>query len=366
MTRILFVVYSLDTGGLERMVVELANALDPGVYLPSICCIAAAGELAAAFSHQDRLFVIGHRGRIDFWSCARVHRIIKRERIDIVHSHNAAGLLYAFFSAKLRGVPVIHTNHGFAPPDSESTLLGLAERWMTARVKRYVCVSETLKRTVVARWGLEADTVAVVYNGVRTARSNSANPLRGSKEIVIGSVGRLNPIKNYPLLLESFSEIVRTHPRCRLELIGEGPERGRLITMIDNLSLRGKVTLRGEVRDVLEALKPIDIFVLPSLSEGLSMSILEAMSLGKACVVSNVGGNPEIVTDRANGFLFESNDGRALTEALTAVIRDIDTPEMDRVRRAAYETARDRFSFDEMVKRYAALYDEATRGGGAA
>jgi len=362
MKRILFVVHSLNMGGLERMVVELANALDPNGYIPFICCIATAGALAAEFNRPENLFVIGNVGRVNVQSCTSVYQLIKRHRIDVVHSHNMAGLLYGFAGAKLRRIPLVHTNHGFAPPDSDSRTLTLVERWMSARVDRYVCVSETLKRTVTARWRPRDDSVTVIYNGVRIPHDPGRPGAPRPGEAIIGSVGRLNSIKNYPLLLRSFSEIVRTFPLSRLEFIGDGPEYGPLVALRDKLSLGDKVVFRGSTRNVRDHLDAIDIFVLPSLSEGLSMSILEALSLRKVCVVSNVGGNTEIIRDGVNGFLFESNDEQALTETLSHVIGKIDTPALDQVRANALETIRGRFSLDSMVSAYCTLYDEVARG----
>jgi glycosyltransferase involved in cell wall biosynthesis len=362
MKRILFIVHSLNTGGLERMVVELANALDPDRYLPFICCVATAGDLAPQFGRPENLIVLGNVGRVNARSCAGVYRLIGRHRIDLVHSHNMAGLLYGFAAAKLRRVPIIHTNHGFAPPDSDNRMLVLAERWMSRRVDRYVCVSEALKRTVTARFRLGRNAVTVVYNGVRMPRDLGRSGAPHSGQVAVGSVGRLNAIKNYPLLLESFADVIRRFPRSRLELIGDGPEYGHLVALRNRLSLWGNVDFSGSTPDVRGRLDAIDIFVLPSLSEGLSMSILEALSMGKVCVVSNVGGNAEIIEHGVNGFLFESNNRSALTETLSHVIADIESPTLERVRTNAIETVRTKFSLAAMAAAYSTIYEETTPG----
>ena len=330
MKRILYVVHSLSMGGLERMAVDLANALDPDRFLPFICCVARAGDLAAEFRRPENLFVIGNTGRVSAKSVMGLWRLIDRCRIDVVHSHNMAGLIHGFPGAKLRRIPLIHTNHGFAPPDSDSRALDRLERWMSTRIHRYVCVSETLKGSVMTRWKLGENAVLVVYNGVRVPEGLERSRVSTSGEFIIGSVGRLHPIKNYPLLLESFSEILRRFPRARLELIGDGAELEPLRAHAQKLELGRAITFRGRTHEVRKHLETFDIFVLPSLSEGLSLSLLEALGARTICIASNVGGNPEIIRNGVNGLLFESNDRQALTEALSYTLAKYQFARIDR------------------------------------
>ncbi len=357
--KILYVVYSLNIGGLERVVVDLANALDPQRYEPYICCIAEAGDFADEFRYRGNLFVIGNRGRINFRSCWRLYTIMRERNIDIVHSHNLAGLLYSFPGAKLRRIPLIHTNHGYLDEELGNEKLLRMENWISRYVDRYVCVSGRLKHDVEGRLRSKWDTISVLYNGIDVTDSDAAREPGKKESVLIGSVGSLSPVKNYRLLLESFSEIAGHYPDSRLELLGDGSERDGLVSLCDKLGIRDKVLFRGRVRDPLGYVKDFDIFVLTSLSEGLSMSILEAMGLGKICIVSEVGGNPEIITHGTNGFMFESNDRRDCAEKISYAIENLDSDEMAMVRTAAGNTAREKFSINAMRMGYCRLYDDS-------
>lgn len=355
--RILYVVYSLNIGGLEKIVVDLANSLDPQQYEPFICCIANAGEFAEEFKYPENLFVIGNTGRINYRSCRTIHRILKEHEIHIVHSHNLAGLLYSVPAARIRHVPIIHTNHGYVEEERRNIKLKIFEKWMSRFVDRYVCVSEQLRKEVEKSLWVKRDRILVLYNGVEAVADFPIRDSLGEDTAVIGSVGRLDPIKNYRFLLEAFSEIVVRRPACRLELIGDGNEYNELVDLRNELKLNNKVVFRGNVRNPRDYVKAFDIFVLTSLSEGLSMSILEAMSLKKVCVVSHVGGNPEIIEKGMNGFLFESNNKIDFVQIMMNVIENLYTDEMKKIREAAGNTIEKRFSLDSMRGGYCKLYD---------
>jgi glycosyltransferase involved in cell wall biosynthesis len=358
--RILLVVYSLNVGGLERIVVDFANSLDTGLYEPVICCISRAGALADEFEIPENLVVLGHTGRIDAGSCKALFDVIGRYRIDVVHSHNLSGLLYGLPGAKLRRVPLIHTNHGYETSERSNRRLLAAERMISPLIDRYVCVSERLMREVEEKLRIRAGRACVVHNGLAVSTAPRGADTAGDGAVTIGSVGSLLPIKNYRFLIRVFSEVSRRRGPCRLELIGDGPERESLMRLTDELGLGDAVVFRGRVRDPLNYVNRFDIFVLTSVSEGLSMAILEAMSLRKPCVVSNVGGNGEIIRHGVNGFLFESNNEDECVAALCDAIDTLHSDRMDRIRDAALKTIEERFSLETMKRRYCALYDEVS------
>jgi len=355
MKKILYVVYSLDIGGLERVVVDLVNSLNPDVYQPYICCTANAGALAADLKHPNSLFVLGNKGRINYRSCKKIYDLLNELDIDIVHSHNTPGLLYSFIPAKLCKVPIIHTNHGYVYTEKEHILVDIVEKSMSRNVSRYVCVSKELNHEMIKKYKIREKKMCIIYNGIRIP--GDSDYIEDKKGILIGSVGNLRAIKNYKLLIESFDRIVRQYPDCRLELIGEGDEYDNLVELRNKLSLQDKVYFRGQVRDVHKYLKRFDIFVLPSLSEGISMSVLEALSLRKICVLSDVGGNPEIIEHGKNGFLFKSNNKTDLIEKLSYVIDGFDRQEIDEIKERALQTVTERFSLPAMIRGYCDLYD---------
>lgn len=177
----------------------------------------------------------------------------------------------------------------------------------------------------------------------------------GDDVFVIGTVGRLDPIKNLPLLLRAFRRLMGRHPGLRLLVVGDGPERARIERLVCEESMGSVVQLTGFRPDARRLLGALDLFAMASFSEGTSMALLEAMSVGLPIVVSAVGGNPEIVHDGESGLLFPSEDAEALTNALEQLISD----EAARLRLgdAARQEFSSHFSFDAMVGQYQNLYD---------
>lgn len=359
--RILHVVYSLEIGGLERVVVTLANRIDPALYESYICCITRAGELSTYLDDPGRLTVIGHTGRVNVSSLWDVYRAVQSNVVDLIHSHNFPGMLYGFPASRLGRIPIVHTQHGRTLRE-ESFLLNTVEKVLSRSVTRYVCVSGRLREEVRSGIGVDEGRLAVIYNGIDVAESDRmrvAAPGGG----VIGSVGRLTPIKNYELLVRAFGLIHERFPTWRLELVGGGERYDGIARLAEELSVSGSTVMHGYRLDVERYLGAFDIFVLPSFSEGHSISLLEALSLGKVCIVSRVGGNPEIIEDGVNGFLFDPRSVDELVGKITSVIERFDSPEIGRVRACARETVLSKFSSDTMLAGYDRLYRDILRIG---
>ena len=354
---ILHIVYSLEIGGLERVVLDLTNNLPADEYTTYICCINKLGELSNDFLYQDRLINLGNRGRINFRSIKAIIDAVNKHSIDIIHSHNFAGLLYGYLAAKIKRIPIVHTEHGFIKKHDRS-ILNIIEKLMSNSVDEYVCVSRQLAQTIHKLFIADYSKISVIYNGISINPGNtfSRDPSRG--EIRIGSVGRLNYIKNYELLIKSFSELSKRYHSIKLEIVGDGELYQDLSDQIVKYSLNDRISLPGFRMDVDQCLENMDIFVLPSFSEGHSISLLEAMSKSVVCIASNVGGNPEIIEDGINGYLFESNNLEGLTKAISYVIDNIDSEEMANIRKSSSDTVRTKFSVDAMLSNYIKLYNK--------
>lgn len=353
--KIMYIVYSLEIGGLERVVINLANNLDRNTYVPYICCIARGGDLVDSFDYQDKLSIIGNEGRINWKSVKKIHDIVRKQSINLIHSHNFPGLLYGFLPSKIARVPIVHTLHGHSPSYS-SRFLKPVEKITSRSVDRYVCVSNRLKEFVRTSLGVPDGKMHVIYNGIPESRECGTGGNRARPEIKIGSVGRLTGIKNYELLIRAFAKIQKRFTNCRLEFVGGGEKYDDLANLARKLSIEQKVRLHGFQLDIDRFLREFDIFVLPSFSEGHSISILEALNLKKICIVSAVGGNTEIIEDGVNGFLFDSDDLNGLIEKLTYVLEHLGSVEIGNVRENAIDTIKSRFSLDLMVRNYEELY----------
>lgn len=358
------VLLSLQPGGLENGVVNVVNGLDPARYRSSLCCLKHAGEFTARI-HADGVAIdeMGWRGGNDAAMPFRLARLFRRTRPDIVHTRNAESFYYGFLGAKLAGVPaIVHSEHGRIFDDRP--LRFRVQRLFSRHTDRIFAVTEQLKRDLVHHVRIPASRIEVLYNGVdpgrfRPAAREAQRATLGLApgDLAIGSVGRLAAVKNYPLLIRALRRLDRAD--ARLLLVGEGPERNALQTLVRELGLEKQVRFLGHRDDVADCLAAFDIFVLPSVSEGMSNTLLEAMGAGVAVVASDVGGNPEIVRAGVDGLLFPSGD----LDALTIGLRTLAAQPATRARLAAAgrgRVLRD-FSIDAMIFRYQTLYESACR-----
>ena len=362
-SRILYLARSLEIGGLERVITLLANNLDKERFEPYVCCIAVAGEMAEALEHKDRLFVIGNTGRINIHSLRYIVQLIKEHSIDLIHSHELSGLLYGYPAARSRRIPIIHTKHGYAGIDQEKKPIAWIGKRFSRSASEYVCVSRDLKTKVKREIGISDDKATVIYNGIETppeSENNNSKMKDNNADTVIGCVGRLSRVKNYELLISAFNELRDKYPHCRLEIVGGGESEKELSELVDRLSLSDRVILHGFKLDVSRYYNRFDIFALTSFYEGLSMSLLEAISRGKPCIVSDVGGNTEIIENDINGFVFESENMGNLISRLTDVIDNLDSEWMADIKRNALDTFQKKFTVRAMVEKHEELYSRHT------
>ena len=353
------VLLSLEPGGLENGVVNVVNRLDSGRFRSSVCCLKRAGEFAARFAAgKVAIHEMGSPGGRDLLLPFRLARLFRRTATDIVHTRNVEAFFYGFLGAKLAGVrSIVHSEHGRTFDDRPLRLR--AQRVLSGYTDAIFAVSEQLKRDLVAQVGIPADCIDVLYNGVDVSRfaPSQREPLRaalglGAATLLVGSVGRLAPVKNYPLLLRAVRGLARED--VAVVLVGDGPERGALEAEARALGLGGRVHILGHREDVAALLGAMDVFVLPSVSEGMSNTLLEAMAAGAAVAASNVGGNPEIVRDGVNGLLFESGDEPGLRDKLQLLLGD---PALRaRLAHAARARVLRDFAIEAMISRYERLY----------
>ena len=350
------VLLSLKPGGLENGVVNVVNGLDPADFRSSVCCLQQAGEFAARMRSTTEIVAMGLQPGNDWRLPLRLARLLRALRVDIVHTRNAEPFFYGIVAARLAGVPVvIHSEHGRTFP--EKPLRARVQRFLLSGANAAFSVSERLKQDLVRELGVSPARFEVIHNGVDIERFRSA-PGTGDRrlsaaDVVIGSVGRLAPVKNYPLLLRAMARLPALPP-SRLLLVGDGPEGPSLQALAAELGLADRVQFAGHRDDVAQALREMDVFVLPSTSEGMSNTLLEAMAAGVAAVASDAGGNGEIIVPEVSGLLFPSADVAALAAQLGRLISD---PGLrGKLARAAATRVKVEFSIDAMIRRYEQLY----------
>ncbi|THF63659.1 TIGR03088 family PEP-CTERM/XrtA system glycosyltransferase [Pseudothauera nasutitermitis] len=373
------VLYGFRVGGLENGVVNLINGLPESRYRHAVLSLTdSCPRFRARVARADVEFIDlskppGHGFRL----YGRLAALFRELRPAVVHTRNLAALEVQV-PARMAGVPVrIHGEHGWDVGDPQGT----RRRYQWVRrayrpfVTRYVALSAQLEGYLNARVGVPAARIARICNGVDARRFHPAergreplagSPFNASALRVIGTVGRLQAVKDQTLLVRAFARLLRSEPQLaaplRLCIVGDGPLRADLERTVAEAGLGGRVWLAGERDDTPEVMRALDGFVLPSRAEGISNTVLEAMASGLPVIASAVGGNPELVDAGRTGTLVPAGDEEALAAALAGWLH---APQRARAQGLAGRVrVEEGFSLDGMVARYAALYDELLAAAG--
>ncbi len=373
------VLYRLDYGGLENGVVNLLNHLPQGDFRHAIICLVDYTEFRSRIVRPDVTVHALHKppGH-SLATHLRMYRLLRELRPSIVHSRNLAALECQPVAA-LAGVPVrIHSEHGRDANDVDGTNW----KYLTVRrairpfVHHYIALSKDLEGYLRNRIGVSESRLSQIYNGVDTTRFRPADGtrhLRGAPEgfaaddsILIGTVGRMDAVKDPVNLADAFGRLAQMIPearaRLRLVMVGDGAERPAVEACLARHGLSGQAWLPGSRDDVPDLLRSLDIFVLPSLSEGISNTILEAMACGIPVVATAVGGNPELVLEGETGALVPRADPAALARALLDYVRQ---PAVRKAQgRRALQVIHAQFGLPVMVSRYARIYHDLLAQGG--
>ena len=376
---IVHVVYRFGMGGLENGIVNLINRMPAQRWRHAIVSLTdISTDFATRIERADTHYVAldkrpGHLLR----EYPHLHRLLKELRPAVVHTRNLAAL-EAVVPAWTAGVPVrIHGEHGWDMHDPA----GRRRRYRYVRrlyrpfVSRYVALSRHLADYLERQVGVPSDKVSQIYNGVDTDRFRPAAesrptipgcPFGARGEWLIGTVGRMEAIKDPLNLARAFARALEVQPaaanRLRLVLVGDGALRGELETLLARPEIREKVWFAGERADVPDVLRGLDCFVLPSLAEGVSNTILEAMASRLPIVATRVGGNAELVESGMTGTLVPAANGDALADAMLAYFNDTATAR--RHARAARRAAESRFSLARMAADYMSLYERELAAAG--
>lgn len=366
------VIHHLGTGGMENGLVNIINRTPSERFRHAVICLTDAGPFARRISNPNVKIVSlqrapGHSFAL-YW---RLWSALRQLRPQIVHTRNLAALegqIPALFVFKARRV---HGEHGRDVFDLQGAnrKYNLLRRAIRPLVQRYIAVSKDLAQWLTKRVGVQAGRIRQIYNGVdqtlfyprRGARPNLAPPgFIPPDGMLIGTVGRLADVKDQPTLVRAFARALRTRPdfreRLRLVIVGDGPLRPRVEACIRAEGIESLVWLPGDRDDVPDLLRALDVFVLPSLGEGISNTILEAMATGLPVIATRVGGNPELVDEGVTGTLIPAADAAALADAIEVYLQD--EARMHQQGAAGHVKVSRGFTWERCVDEYLAVYDE--------
>lgn len=365
----------LKMGGLESIIMDIAKNMDRSIFKISILCLGSYDESYKSIMDDIGvpIYHIKRNGRFDRSFFKRIVSLIKTIKADVFHAHSGCFFNTAI-CAKISGVKTyVYTEHGLPLYDSglpmntgfKTRLEDKFAAWVSDRI---FAVSDEIRMDMATRFPRSMNKVRIVTNGVDTDRFklDKDDTLKADLKKrfaipadykVIGSVGRLVHIKNYESLIRAFSKLIKNYDKkLHLILIGDGVERLRLENIARENNVFPFVTFAGVQYNIQNILPAFNVFVLPSRTEGTSISLLEAQACGVPAVVSLVGGNPNIIKHGLNGFLFKPDDCDAMAQCIKEILSDETLSA--RMSMTASEMVQNRFSVRTMVKEYENSYLE--------
>ena len=325
--RICLVVGQLDVGGLERQVYLLATGLDRKRYDVSVVSLARGGRWAEALRKAGVGVVeIGRHGHLDWRRMIGLFRVLRDLRPDVVYSFNNVGNAYARAAGLLAGVPVLIAGERGV---YLSWWMALLERLFIRFTECVICNADAIRKDLIGRVGLPGNKVITIRNAVVVPplpgqeERREARRLMGfaEDEIVVGTIARLDPVKNLSMLADA-AALSGAGARLRFGIIGGGPDEDAVRDAIRKHGLEGRFALLGERDEAWTLLPGFDIFVLSSWSEGLPNTLMEAMAAGLPCVCTEVGGCPELVAEGVTGYLVAPGDGAAMSARILELAGD--------------------------------------------
>jgi glycosyltransferase involved in cell wall biosynthesis len=308
--------------------------------------------------HGISVRMVHCNGRADWRAVRQIEEFIQEDAIDVVHAHGYKADLYGFLAAWRADKPVVATCHNWV---GGTTALGIYNRLDRLALKRFdalAAVSDEVAQRLIDS-GVYAGKIKTIANGIDVAAFEHGQPLpalsaTGGK--VVGMVARLDLQKGFEYLLRAVRELCNIFYGLKVVIVGEGPDRAAIESMVQEFGLESNVILAGHQSDMPAVYAAMDIFVLPSLNEGLPMTILEAMAASKPVVATRVGAIPKVINDGDNGLLVDPKDTEGLRDAIASLLSD---PERcRRMGEKAHEWVSRNYTSEAMALKYRQLYDE--------
>jgi sugar transferase (PEP-CTERM/EpsH1 system associated) len=368
--RILHVTFNMGFGGTEQVIRQLVMHLPGEQFHNEILCIdGEVGEIGQRLATEQGITIhaLKRQPGLDWRLAISIRRLIRERGITIIHCHQYTPWFYGWLGSLGAGVRRVFTEHGRFYPDRHRRKAWLVNKLMAATTDALVAISSATRDALVEYEFLPAAKIEVIYNGIEPLASDpeQARQLRAQlgiadDDLVLGTVSRLDPVKNQRMMLEAFSLFSASKAECWLLMVGDGPDRTMLEAFAGQLGIGERVIFTGFQSNPADYLNAMDIFLLSSHTEGTSMTVLEAMSLGKPCILTQVGGNPELVQDQVSGLLVPPQNPEAMATAMEKLANSQALSQrLGEQARAAFDR---RFSARTMAENYIGCYHPSVRG----
>lgn len=362
--RILHVVTSLEAGGMENGVANLARGLQPTGFSTHVCCLERAGAFAERLPGTVGLSVLGKGPGFSLQTVFALARVIGRLRPDLIHSHNLGPLIYGGLAA-CGGVwrPILHGEHAELNPE-ELSPRRLRQRSFFYRCCRRIHTVSNSLRDHLQRLGFPGRKLEVVVNGVDTIRFTPASREAARRHLnlpaagtIVGIVGRFGPFKQHTLLIDAFARVARHRPDLHLLVVGGGgSERDRVTQQARTSEAAERIHLVGFQSEAAPCYQAMNLLVVPSTNEGLSNALLEGMASGIPALCHDACGNREVVSHGEDGLVFDLRSAEDLAARLDEAVADL--PRLNEMGRQARAKMLAHYSLEVMVQNYARLYRE--------
>jgi len=363
---LLHVTQYLAAGGLENLIVQLSQSMQCSKFNIQVLCLNSFDPYFKnkLTTHGIKVHFINKRHKFDLSFMFRFSSFLRKEKIDIIHVHGGC-YFYAAICGKLARVnKIIYTAHGM--PIMNGLQISIEDTIFSIFVDRIVAVSEEIRNDFRSRWPFFRNKITLIINGVNTEvfkPNYNAAEIKAikkrfnipEKKIIIGTVGRLAKEKNYSMLIRAFNKCVTKNGSiAHLVFVGDGRQSHDLKELVTTLGLCPQVSFLGLQYDINNILPAMDVFALSSITEGTSISLLEAQACGIPAVVTNIGGNSNIIKHGYNGFLCDLDDYSDMARKFNMIIRDRELAKQMHFN--ALKTISTRFTFSTMANAYEELY----------
>ncbi len=363
--KIVHVTFDMRIGGTEQVIYNLVEHADSEKNDVSILCLnQPIGPFGLQLQEKGYQIIAFDRAPgFDIKLIKAIRKFIVENEIDILHCHQYTPFVYGLFASLSTKTKVIYTEHGRFYPDRRKFKRIIMNPIISLFTSSITSISKATKNALVKYENFSGKRIQVIYNGIDGSRfeMQQRGKLRQNlgidhESFILGTVARLDPIKNHDMMIKAFKIIHDQFPQTTLIIVGDGIERQRLESLILSLKMNGSVIITGFRHDTPQFYELMDLFLLTSFSEGTAMTLLEAMASGKSCIATDVGGNPEIILNKSTGFIIPNDDKHELAEKVIQLMQDSQLRTKFGIEgRKRFEQ---KFTASKMASEYQKLYDE--------
>jgi glycosyltransferase involved in cell wall biosynthesis len=323
--KILHITFNMGIGGTEQVINQLVTGMaDMEVHSEILCIDGHIGAIGVRLQKSGvPVHVIQRSTGFSMALVSSIRGNIRRGQFDIVHCHQYTPYFYGFLASIGTQAKVVLTEHGRFHPDRYRYKALIINPLMSLMTPAIVAISRSTRKSLARYEFIPPWKIQVIYNGINGLENSLEGVADVRKELcipsdafVVGTVSRLDPVKNQPMMVRAFKRLLSKNSNAWLLLVGDGPDRKMLELLVNELGLSERVIFTGFINEPVNYLAAMNLFLLSSYTEGTSMTLLEAMSLGIPAVVTDVGGNPEVVKDGVTGYLVPSNDDEMFANAI--------------------------------------------------